>query len=170
MQQVACRRISFGLILAISVVSGCASRQEAVSSGPAEAPEIREVLDAQVEAWNRGSIREFMDGYAVTDTLRYASGGTVFRGWDQALRRYQESYSDTSMMGKLSFSELEIWMLSEENALVFGRWKLRRSDAFTNVGGLFTLLFEHQPAGWKIVHDHTSAAIESEAADSTQAE
>lgn len=170
MQQVVCRIMSIGLILATCVLSGCASRQEAVSSGPAEAPEIREVLDAQVEAWNRGSIREFMEGYAMSDTLRFASGGTVFRGWDQTLRRYQESYSDTAMMGKLSFSELETWMLGNENALVFGRWKLRRSDVFEDVGGLFTLLFEHRPEGWRIVHDHTSAAIASDEADSTQAE
>jgi ketosteroid isomerase-like protein len=170
MQQLACRRFWFGLILAPWVLSGCASRQEAASSVSTQAPEIRIVLDAQVEAWNRGSIREFMEGYAMTDTLRFASGGTVFRGWDRTLRRYQESYSDTAMMGTLSFSDLEIWMLGEKNALVFGKWKLRRSDLFTDIGGLFTLLFDQRPEGWRIVHDHTSAAIDPEQAASTQAE
>ena len=167
MKQATCRIYLIGLILALAVVSGCASRQEAVSSGSDNAPEeIREVLDAQVEAWNRGSVREFMDGYAQTDTLRFASGGSVQRGWQQTLQRYQEAYGDSSAMGRLSFSELETWMLSDEYALVFGRWSLSRSGEYSDVGGLFSLLFERREVGWKIVHDHTSAATASQGEDS----
>jgi beta-aspartyl-peptidase (threonine type) len=36
-----------------------------------------------------------------------------------------------------------------------GRWHLKRAkDA---PGGVFTLVFQHFPEGWRIVHDHTSA-------------
>ncbi len=60
-------------------------------------------------------------------------------------------------MGKLEFSELNIQELSEEAAFVRGAWKLTTSDG-KNPHGLFTLVFRKFPDGWKIVHDHTSAA------------
>lgn len=115
------------------------------------------VLNKQVEAWNQGSIRDFMEGYAKSDSLRFASGANVRYGWDQTLQRYQESYSNDEMMGTLSFDELDVRLLSTGYALVFGRWSLTRSEGYSNIGGLFTLLFERRPEGWKIVHDHTSS-------------
>ncbi len=49
---------------------------------------IRAVLHQQVQAWNRGAIDAFMDGYARTDSLRFASGGAVHTGWQATLERY----------------------------------------------------------------------------------
>ncbi len=44
-----------------------------------------------------------------------------------------------------------------EYASVIGKWHLDRSpEAGGNVGGIFTLLFQKTPAGWKIILDHTS--------------
>jgi len=59
-------------------------------------------------------------------------------------------------MGVLSFSEIKITALSEEAALVTGRWKLKR--AVDRPQGRFTLLFRCSAGAWRIVHDHTSAA------------
>jgi ketosteroid isomerase-like protein len=61
-------------------------------------------------------------------------------------------------MGTLSFSEIEVTMLSPESAVVLGRWRLKRTDDEPH--GRFTLIFKHLPEGWRIVHDHTSAAKE----------
>ena len=58
-------------------------------------------------------------------------------------------------MGHLDFSELEFSVLSAESVVVFGHWRLKR--ATDQPGGLFTLLFQRTEAGWRIVHDHTSA-------------
>ena len=60
------------------------------------------MLDAQVAAWNAGSVRGFMDGYARTDSLRFASGGTVHTGWQATLDRYRRSYPDHAAMGTLT--------------------------------------------------------------------
>jgi uncharacterized protein (TIGR02246 family) len=116
---------------------------------------VRAVLDAQVAAWNRGDIDGFMDGYARLDSTRFASGGTVVRGWQTVHDRYKKSYDTREKMGQLTFSDLEVSVLSPDSAIVFGHWQLARSgDA---PGGLFTLLFARTKDGWRIVADHTSA-------------
>jgi ketosteroid isomerase-like protein len=117
---------------------------------------IRAVLDAQVAAWNRGDIDAFMEGYSKSPSTRFASGGTVTRGWDVVYKRYKTNYDTRAKMGTLSFTELETTPLSATRALVFGRFTLtRETDTPT---GLFTLLFERTDLGWRIVADHTSSA------------
>ena len=122
---------------------------------------IRSVLLEQVAAWNRGDIEGFMDGYLRSDSLRFASGNSVQRGWQTTLSRYRRSYPDREAMGTLAFSDLDVDVLSRDRAMVFGRWRL--GDAPTDPQGLFTLIFAKVTAGqnepaWRIIHDHTSAA------------
>jgi len=118
--------------------------------------EIRAVLSAQVDAWNRGDIDAFMIGYWRSPETRFASGGTITRGWDVVRDRYKARYTTREAMGTLEFSELEVSVLSSESAVVFGKWRLaRHADA---PSGLFTLLFKKTSDGWKIAADHTSSA------------
>lgn len=143
--------LSSALLLGV----GCAPSFAPPNPGVARTA-IRGVLDAQVAAWNRGDIEAFMTGYAQTDSLRFASGGTVHRGWAAALDRYQTTYPNRAAMGTLAFRQLDIQVLAPQSALVFGRWQLTRAEDAPS--GLFTLLFERRAAGWRIVHDHTSSA------------
>ena len=72
--------------------------------------------------------------------------------------RYLATYSSPGHeMGKLEFSGLRVQVLGQEAAFVRGSWKLTMSNG-TTPHGLFTLVFRKFPEGWKIVHDHTSAA------------
>lgn len=161
-------------VLSPFVLVGCAETD--TGTGPTDesdaATEIRAVMQEQAIAWNGGDIRGYMAGYARTDTLRFASGGNVWSGWEPTLQRYLESYPDEGTMGQLSFSDLDIWPIQDEHAVVFGRWELTRSDRYENIGGLFTLVFHKRPDGWRIVHDHTSSrqTIESERADTADAQ
>jgi len=116
---------------------------------------IRAVLQQQVAAWNRGAIDAFMDGYARTDSLRFASGGAVQTGWQATLDRYHRTYPDRAAMGTLTFDLRAVRLLSARWAMVFGSYQLERDE--DRPSGLFTLLFEKRPEGWRIVHDHTSA-------------
>jgi len=129
------------------------------SSQPATDVEkaIRAVLDAQVVAWNSGDIEGFMEGYWRSPKLTFSSGGDVTRGWDATLQRYKKKYqSEGAEMGKLTFRDLEIESLGPEAALVRGRWQLVRTK--DKPGGVFSLVLRKLPEGWRIVHDHTSAA------------
>lgn len=119
---------------------------------------VRAVLDAQVQAWNRGDVEGYMDGYERAEATTFVSGDAVTRGWQTVLERYKKSYDTREKMGTLEFTELEIKPLSPFYALAAGRWKLARAaDA---PAGRFTLIFRRTDRGWRITHDHTSSASE----------
>ena len=118
--------------------------------------EIQSVLHAQQDAWNRGDIDEFMNGYARSASTVFVSDDEVRRGWETVRDRYRQKYSDRTKMGTLGFSDIEVTMLSPDAAVVLGRWALKRAKDEPH--GRFTLIFKHLPEGWRIVHDHTCAA------------
>ncbi len=120
--------------------------------------EISAVLKMQQDAWNRGDIDAFMNGYSRSDETLFVSGDDVTRGWQKVLDRYKKKYSDRAKMGTLMFSNLEITPLSNDSAVALGSWKLNRANDQPH--GRFTLIFRRFPEGWRIVHDHTSAASE----------
>lgn len=119
---------------------------------------IKHLLLSQVEAWNHGKLEGFMQGYWHSPDLTFFSGATETRGWEPTLARYRQRYqAEGKEMGKLEFQKLNIDLLSRRSAVVTGQWQLTMSDG-KQPHGLFTLIFKRLPAGWKIVHDHTSAA------------
>jgi len=125
---------------------------------PNSVAEIQSVLSAQQDAWNRGDIDAFMKGYARSTSTVFVSEDEVGRGWETVRDRYRIRYSDRAKMGTLSFSDIEVTMLSPDAAVVLGRWRLKRANDEPH--GRFTLIFKRLPEGWRIVHDHTSAAKE----------
>lgn len=98
-------------------------------------------------------------GYWNSPDLTFFSGGEVVRGFDAMLERYSKSYvQGGAETGKLTFSELEVLPLSGGHALARGRWFVdfeKKEDQ----GGLFTLVLQDRPEGWRAVHDHTSLGL-----------
>ncbi|MDQ3667410.1 MAG: nuclear transport factor 2 family protein [Acidobacteriota bacterium] len=117
---------------------------------------VRAVLDAQTEAWNRGNIEGFMDGYAHSAEITFVSGDSFTRGWQTVRDRYKKNYDSREKMGTLTFSDIETRLLSNDAALTIGRWQLQRASDLPH--GWFTLVFHRTREGWRIVHDHTSSA------------
>jgi ketosteroid isomerase-like protein len=117
---------------------------------------VTAVLDAQRDAWNRGDIAGYMKGYARSKDTVFISGDNLTRGWQTVLERYQKAYDSREKMGMLTFSDLEVTALGKQAAVVIGRWRLRR--AHDEPHGRFTLIMKRTGNGWKIIHDHTSAA------------
>ena len=117
---------------------------------------IRAVLQAQADAWNRGDLEAYMDGYDRSPATEFVGGDTITRGWQTVLERYQKKYDSRDKMGVLTFSETEVTVLSKDAALVLGRWRLKRASDEPH--GTFSLLFRRRKAGWRIVHDHSSSA------------
>jgi ketosteroid isomerase-like protein len=147
---------SLWLALLLALGAGILDAADEKSGNAAVISEIRAVLRAQQEAWNRGDIDGFMNGYARAETTVFVSGDEVMRGWQTVRDRYLKKYSDRAKMGTLAFSDLEIEPLGPDSALALGRWELKR--ATDNPHGRFTLIFRKMPDGWRIVHDHTSVA------------
>lgn len=120
--------------------------------------QVEQVLEFQQAAWNRHDLDAFMAGYWNSPDLTFFSGAKMNSGWQSTLDHYRKTYqSEGHEMGKLEFSDLNVQELSPDAAFVRGAWKLTTSDQ-KNPHGLFTLVFRKFPQGWKIIHDHTSAA------------
>jgi uncharacterized protein (TIGR02246 family) len=116
---------------------------------------IKAVLEAQQAAWNRGDVDAFLVGYWHSSELTFSGSSGVARGWDGVLARYKKNYPDRAAMGQLDFSDLEFRFLGPDAAMVLGRWHLKREK--DELGGVFTLVWQRFPDGWKIIHDHTSS-------------
>ena len=136
----------------LALLTGCASPRPS----PDAASEIRAVIDAQARAWNAGDLARFMEAYDKSSRTRFASGGDVNLGFQTVFDHYRKRYGDRASMGALTFSDLDIAVLAPDAAVVFGRYRLQREKDTPT--GLFTLLFRKTGEGWRIVHDHTSAA------------
>jgi uncharacterized protein (TIGR02246 family) len=131
----------------------------AISAAP---PAIAELADAvraellrEAAAWNAGDLDGYLRGYAPDATFIGATD--VQHGLEAITAKYRKRYGDARRMGTLTFSDLDIRLLSSDYALVIGRWALARPPADGGAaGGVFTLTLHHGTDGWRIVVDHTS--------------
>ena len=133
------------ICLLLSATAGAQSNDETA---------IRQLLDKQTAAWNKGDIDRFMDGYWENDSLMFIGKSGVTYGWTNTLNNYKRGYPDTAAMGKLRFELLSVKRLSDEYYFVVGKWSLQRSIG--NVGGHYNLLFRKINGKWVIIADHSS--------------
>lgn len=146
--------IAFAGWLALPTIG---SPSEAIS--PQDRAAIEGVIANQQKDWNEGNVDAFLKGYWHSEELTFSGSQGISRGWDGVRERYNEGYPDRQSMGKLDFSGLEFRSLGPNSALVLGQWHLTREKG--NVGGVFSLVFQSFPEGWKISHDHTSVVPQS---------
>jgi ketosteroid isomerase-like protein len=146
---------SFAMTGALTVAFG----QPKPDTKPDSAAEVRKVLDAQAEAWNKGDLDGFMAGYWESEELRFASGGTVTTGFKATKERYAKRYkADGKEMGQLTFSEVTVEVVTADFAVVRGRWALKFENEKGEPSGLYTLTMKQIDGKWKVTTDHTSAA------------
>lgn len=149
---------SFAWLIVLAACAGRPAPQPPRASATFTAADdaaVRAVLAAQMDAWNRGDLDGFLDGYARTPDLVFTSGAKIRRGWqethDTFLARYGEA-KDT--MGTLTFEVLGVQPVGADGAVVLGRWGLDGPNAG---GGIFSVVLERQAGAWKVIHDHTSS-------------
>ncbi len=139
------------LILGLSVLlsSSCARAEDMGSA-------IRKTLQAQTDAWNHGDVDGFMAAYKRSDDTTYI-GKRIAHGYVHILENYKERYTSTEIMGKLTFSDLNVRPLGDKFAVVTGKFALARSAAGGGpADGVFSLVWEKTSEGWRIILDHTS--------------
>jgi ketosteroid isomerase-like protein len=118
--------------------------------------DVVKVVLAQEKAWNAGDIAGYVKGYKESpDTLFI--GKQISRGFNQILDDYERNYPNRAAMGALTFSELEVHSLNDNFAVCIGKYHLERAKKDGGpADGMFSLLLEKTPDGWKIVLDHTT--------------
>jgi ketosteroid isomerase-like protein len=151
-------------VFTVAVIMSCftfappnlsANQDSRGAASEADRAAITSILTAQQDAWNQGDVDKFLIGYWHSPNLTFSGSSGISRGWDGVMARYKKSYPDRAAMGHLDFSGLEFHSLGKDAALVLGRWHLKRDKG--DVGGVFSLVWQRFPEGWRIVHDHTSA-------------
>jgi ketosteroid isomerase-like protein len=119
-----------------------------------DAQAILKVIETQRQAWNRGDVAGYMQGYWQSDSLTFIGKKGPDYGWQTTLNHYKKGYPNKDAMGQLTFHIIKVNQLDAKNAFVIGAWNIKRAkDA---PGGYFTLLFKKIKGEWKIVVDHTS--------------
>ncbi len=123
--------------------------------------QIRECFDCWTDAWNRGDINGYLDGYLNSPKTRYVSGKKVIRGKENIVEQLK---ARGGPKGILSLTEFEVELMTDcRDAVCFGQYKL--IDGSENHAGCFTVhlrqvLREDDDGGdvhnWKIVSDHSS--------------
>jgi ketosteroid isomerase-like protein len=118
--------------------------------------EIVKVLLTQEKAWNSGDLEGYLKGFKdAPDTV--FMGRQISRGFAQIAEDYKRNYANRSVMGTLSFSELEAHPISDTLAICLGRYHLERGRKDGGAAdGLFSVVVEKTGDGWKIILDHTN--------------
>ena len=115
---------------------------------------IRKVLAQQTEAWNRGDLEGFMEGYWKSESLVFIGKSGVNRGWQKTLDNYKSGYPDKTAMGQLAFDIIEVRRLARDHYYVIGKWMLKRSIG--DLSGHYDLLWKKIGGKWVIVSDHST--------------
>ena len=119
---------------------------------------IRTILKDSEAAWNRGDLVAFASYYEDSPDTTFIGREVVRGGTKAILDRYRRAYPTREAMGTLTFSEIAVRPLARGVALATGKFALQRTAAGGgDTSGRFTLILRRTPAGWKIIHDHTSS-------------
>lgn len=70
--------------------------------------QIRAVLEKQTLSWNSGNLKDFMNGYWQSDSLKFVGKSGIQYGYKATLQQYQKNYPTQESMGKLTFDIIEI--------------------------------------------------------------
>jgi len=125
----------------------------------AQSEEVRAMLKNSEAVWNRGDLVAFVTDYEDSPETTFIGNEVVRGGTKAILGRYRRRYPTREAMGTLVFSEIDVRPLSAGLALATGKYSLKRTAAGgDDASGRFTLVVRKSPAGWKIIHDHSSQA------------
>ncbi|MEO9022260.1 MAG: hypothetical protein ABI237_07140 [Ginsengibacter sp.] len=100
-------RVSLLLFFLFSGVFSIAQSKDEMS--------IRKVMQYQENAWNRGQLDMYMQGYWKNDSLMFIGKSGITYGWQQTLDNYKKGYPDTANMGRLSFKLLHLNAVDHHN-------------------------------------------------------
>ncbi|MGH9452764.1 MAG: YybH family protein [Terriglobia bacterium] len=128
------------------------------AAGSSARAQVIALLTNQVQAWNKGDLNAFMQGYWQSGETEYVGVNGIVQGWKAIQERYQRTYQVTKSMGRLQFEGLHVTVLAPDAALAVGEYVLRSGNNGNKESrGIFTLVLRRFPEGWRIVNDHTSA-------------
>jgi uncharacterized protein (TIGR02246 family) len=131
------------------------------TGGGVEAPastqqQLAAAMAQSAAAWNRGDLDAFLAVYK-DDAHTAFMAPTITYGLPDIKARYARTYfKDGKPKAQLSYDDLKFRALGTDYVLMTGRWHLVATDSDKKQDGYYSLIWERTPAGWRIIHDHSS--------------
>ena len=145
------------MILLMVSVTGCASQTQSAGTAlryPNDAAAIRAVFDTTTMGWNRGELPVYLSAYTESATAMGSKGPE--RGVNAIGDQMRAGYWRTGRpLQTLHYEHLEIRPLGPDHALATGQYILTGAGRPDRTGW-FTTIWTRTPAGWRMIHDHSS--------------
>jgi ketosteroid isomerase-like protein len=107
------------------------------------------------EYWNKGELDNYMNiCYPKSDKLLMQSANARIYGYQKIYDMYAKIFPNADARGVLSFSDLEVTVITPDAAMQIGKFTLEFKDGKKR-SGYFTALLNKFADGWKIIHDHS---------------
>lgn len=120
----------------------------------ADEAEMRRLLAESALAFSRGDLAAHLAAYQEDVTFMTKDGPRP--GVAPIEKAFREKYfRDGKAIQQLRFEQLALRPLGPDAALATARWVLSGGGE-PEQSGWFTLAWQRSPAGWRIVHDHSS--------------
>jgi len=149
------RHASFLLLAA--VLAGCSSQMRSGVTGfqpSSDAAAIKAMLDTSAAGWNRAELPVYLSAYVDSATAMGSTG--LVRGVKGIEGQMRAGFWRTGRPAQtLTFDHLEIRPIGPSQAIVTGQYILT-GGGLPNRTGWFTTIWVRTPAGWRMVHDHSS--------------
>lgn len=126
----------------------------ATAGWAADEAEIQKRLADSALAFNRGDLAGHLAIYDEGVTFMTKDG--PHPGVTPIEKAFREKYfRDGKPIQQLRFERLALHQLAPDAALATARWVLSGGDT-AEQSGWFTVVWLRTPAGWRVVHDHSS--------------
>ncbi len=112
---------------------------------------ITAVLKMQQDAWNKGDMEGFMQGYIKSDSLKFYGNSGLTKGWQNTLENYKKGYPTKAETGNLSFTIDALTKIEEGAYYMMGQFHLVRDAG--NANGVFLIIFRKIEGEWKVIAD-----------------
>jgi ketosteroid isomerase-like protein len=149
-------RVASVLSLA-GVLTACSSQLRSGVTGfrySSDAAAIRAMLDTSAAGWNRAELPVYLSAYVDSATAMGSTG--LVRGVNGIEGQMRGGFWRTGRPAQtLSYDHLEIRPIGPNQAIVTGQYILTGAG-LPNRTGWFTTIWVRTPAGWRMVHDHSS--------------
>jgi ketosteroid isomerase-like protein len=140
--------------LAFAFLAAAFAAPAATADWAADEAEIRQRLADSALAFNRGDLAGHLAAYDESVTFMTKDGPRP--GVAPIEKAFRETYfRDGQAIQQLRFEQLAVRPLGPDVALATARWALSGGGK-AEQSGWFTLAWVRTPAGWRVVHDHSS--------------
>ena len=112
---------------------------------------ILAVLKMQQDAWNKGDLEGFMQGYIKSDSLKFYGSRGLTNGWQNTLDNYKKGYPTKEHTGNLTFTIDALTKIEEGSYYMMGQFHLVREAG--NANGVFLIIFRKIEGEWKVIAD-----------------